>query len=109
MPGADGFDVLRWISTQPYLKSLRTVVLTSSELIRDVDLAYKLGASSFLVKPVDFQNAVEMAKSITHYWLKMNMTSGPTPGPKDKATANPENTQIVAGGSSPADAGKNDR
>jgi DNA-binding NtrC family response regulator len=72
-------------------------------------MAYKLGASSFLVKPFDFQNAVEMAKNITHYWLKMNMTSGPTAGPKEKAAANPENSQIVPGGSSPADAGENDR
>src|SRR6266436_5952779 len=49
MPGTDGFDVLRWIKSQPYLNGLRTVVLTSSESIRDVDMAYKLGATSFLV------------------------------------------------------------
>ena len=84
MPGTDGFDVLRWIQTQPYLTGLRTVVLTSSESIRDVDTAYKLGATSFLVKPMDFHDTVQMAKTMTHYWLGMNLTSGPraTPSPQ---------------------------
>jgi len=78
MPGTDGFDVLRWIKSQESLNSLRTVVLTSSESIRDVDMAYKLGATSFLVKPMDFVDTVEMAKTMTRYWLGMNMTSGPS-------------------------------
>src|SRR5215471_9754217 len=55
MPGLDGFDVLRWIREQPGLQSLRVVVLTSSEQMRDVNLAYQLGANSFLVKPADFE------------------------------------------------------
>ena len=77
MPGTDGLDVLRWIRTQPYLNGLRTVVLTSSESMRDVDIAYKLGATSFLVKPMDFLDTVEMVRTMTRYWLGMNMTSGP--------------------------------
>jgi len=51
MPRADGFDVLRWIQTQPSLSSLIVIVLTSSEDMRDVNRAYQLGANSFLVKP----------------------------------------------------------
>src|SRR4029077_5000575 len=62
MPGTDGFDVLRWISTQPDLKSLRVIVLTCSESIRDVETAYKLGASSFLVKPMDFSDTIDVVK-----------------------------------------------
>src|ERR1041385_2090882 len=54
MPRMDGFKVLRWIRTHPKLSRLRVVVLTSSENIRDVNLAYSLGANSFLVKPMDF-------------------------------------------------------
>lgn len=87
MPGMDGFDVLSWIKFQPHLSSLRIVVLTSSEAIKDVDKAYKLGATSFLVKPMDFTNTVELAKTMVKYWLVMNMSSGPTPVPaKTKAT-----------------------
>ena len=79
MPGADGFDVLRWLKTQPDLVPLRVVVLTSSEDIRDVNKAYQLGANSFLVKPLDFHNTVAMAETIMDYWLRTNMASGPSP------------------------------
>src|SRR5438105_2858307 len=51
MPRMDGFEVLRWVRSQPDLRLLRVVVLTSSEDVRDVNLAYQLGANSFLVKP----------------------------------------------------------
>jgi CheY-like chemotaxis protein len=54
MPGMDGFDVLRWIRQDPTLKALRVVVLSSSDDMRDVNTAYKLGANSFLIKPADF-------------------------------------------------------
>ena len=70
MPGMDGFEVLRWIRRQPGLNSLRVVVLTSSDHIRDVNQAYQLGANSFMVKPTDFQNYVEVGKTLQTYWLK---------------------------------------
>jgi len=82
MPGADGFEVLRWLRAQPGFKALRVVVLTSSDNIRDVNTAYRLGANSFLVKPFDFQNTVELAKTLTRYWLQTDKApdvSRPTP------------------------------
>jgi CheY-like chemotaxis protein len=72
MPAVDGFDVLRWIKQQPSLSSLRIVVLTSSDAIFDVNLAYQLGANSFMVKPFDFENTLELARAVTDYWLKKN-------------------------------------
>src|SRR5882762_10250247 len=72
MPRMDGFDVLKWLRQQPGLSSLRVVVLTSSEDMRDVNVAYKLGANSFMVKPMDFQNFVEMSKFLSGYWLRMS-------------------------------------
>src|SRR5947208_2771680 len=48
LPGMDGFEILRWIRQSPGLSSLRVVVLTSSENIRDVNAAYALGANSFM-------------------------------------------------------------
>src|SRR5579885_1437679 len=47
LPGMDGFQVLRWIRQQPELKALRVVVLTSSDRIQDVNLAYQLRPNSF--------------------------------------------------------------
>jgi CheY-like chemotaxis protein len=69
MPGRDGFEVLRWIRAQPDLKALRVVVLTSSNDIKDVNLAYQEGANSFLVKPVDFERFVEISQALAGYWL----------------------------------------
>ncbi len=73
MPGVDGFEVLRWIRDQPGLRNLVVVVLTSSQDIKDVNIAYKLGANSFMVKPMDFENIVEMSKLIRDYWLLHNV------------------------------------
>ena len=67
--GLDGFDVLRWIRGRPEFRSLRVVVLTSSSEIRDVNLAYQLGANSFLVKPVDFEDFLRVTQALQGYWL----------------------------------------
>ena len=72
MPRKDGFEVLRWLRQQPGLSALRVVVLTSSDQMRDVNLAYKLGANSFLVKPIDFDNFVSMTTALNGYWLWMS-------------------------------------
>src|SRR4051812_1310128 len=72
MPGMDGFEVLKWIRAQPGLKSMIVVVLTSSDHIRDVNEAYSLGANSFMVKPMDFENIVELSKLLRDYWIMAN-------------------------------------
>src|SRR5262245_35769570 len=72
MPRVDGFEVLKWIREQPSLSSLRVVVLTASEDLRDVNRAYKLGANSFMVKPVDFEDVVHMGQFLTRYWLVLS-------------------------------------
>src|SRR4051812_7528965 len=69
MPGLDGFDVLRWVRQAPGLLGLRVLVLTSSEEIRDVNLAYQLGANSFLVKPMEFEGTTELVKTLKRFWL----------------------------------------
>ena len=74
MPRINGFEVLRWIHQQPELKALRVIVLTGSEDIRDINLAYECGANSFLVKPMDFENSFEMGKFIKDYWLRKART-----------------------------------
>lgn len=77
MPGTDGFAVLQWIRAQPDLKRLLVVVLTSSNLQADVDRAYELGANSYLVKPVEFNEMVNMIQRFEAYWTELNRF--PTP------------------------------
>lgn len=77
MPGTDGFEVLQWIRSQPNFKSLLVVVLTTSNLQADVDRAYELGANSYLVKPVEFNDMVNMIQRFEAYWTEINRF--PTP------------------------------
>lgn len=69
LPGINGFQVLRWLRQQPGLKSLRVVVLTASDALSDATQAYQLGANSFLVKPIDFNEFVNITNAIQGYWL----------------------------------------
>lgn len=64
MPMVDGFEVLRWIRLQRDFARLCVVMLTSSDEIRDVNLAYQMGATSFLVKPLDFWNAADLSRAV---------------------------------------------
>ena len=82
MPRVDGFEVLKWIRSRPELSGVVVVVLTSSEQIRDVNAAYRLGANSFMVKPTDFQNIIELSKLIRDYWLHANVSPDPSRPPK---------------------------
>jgi len=72
MPGTNGFEVLRWVRGEPNLKRLLVVVLTSSNLQADVDRAYELGANSYLVKPVEFGEMVNMIQRFEAYWAELN-------------------------------------
>jgi len=69
MPGMDGFELLSWVRRQPGLKSLPTVILTSSDDEDDVLRCAELGANSFLVKPGEFSSYVEIAKALGDHWL----------------------------------------
>lgn len=75
LSGISGFEVLTWIRQQPELKALRVVVLTGSTAIEDINLANQLGANSVLMKPLDFENFVQVAGFVKvagmmeGYWL----------------------------------------
>jgi DNA-binding NarL/FixJ family response regulator len=66
--------VLKWVRSQPSLSALRILVLTSSDEIRDVNEAYQLGANSFLVKPMDFQDFTNLSRLIADFWFKASRT-----------------------------------
>jgi CheY-like chemotaxis protein len=72
MPKKNGFEVLEWLQQQAPLKRLLTIVLTSSRESRDINMAYDLGANSYLVKPADFQKLMDLLRSLENYWLALN-------------------------------------
>jgi CheY-like chemotaxis protein len=80
LPRKDGFEVLHWIRRRKELRGLRVIVLTSSERIRDVNAAYDLGANSFLLKPYDLENFVELSNFICGYWLGLDRAPELAPG-----------------------------
>ena len=82
MPGTDGFEVLRWARNQENLKRLLIVVLTSSNLQADVDRAYELGANSYLVKPVSFDEMVHLIQRFEAYWSEINRTPSSPASPE---------------------------
>jgi CheY-like chemotaxis protein len=80
MPRRGGFEVLQWIRNNPVLKCLPVVILTSSRHDVDVRRAYELGANSYLVKPVNFEALVNMARVVDLYW--MTLVEKPAPEPQ---------------------------
>jgi CheY-like chemotaxis protein len=68
MPRLNGLEFLEWWRKQPSLSAIRIVVLTTSEEIRDVNAAYRLGASSFLVKPFNFDEFRNTIFAMLQYW-----------------------------------------
>jgi CheY-like chemotaxis protein len=72
LPRRSGLEVLAWLREQPTLRRLPVVVLTASREGTDINTAYELGASSYLVKPVSFDNLVEIVKTLNLYWVIMN-------------------------------------
>ncbi|MBY0432327.1 MAG: response regulator [Rhodospirillales bacterium] len=71
MPRKDGREVLRDIKNDPALKEIPTVILTTSDVDRDIVSSYRLGANSFITKPVDVDQFFEAIRSIQHYWFSI--------------------------------------
>ena len=74
MPRKSGMEVLAWIRNQATFKRLLVVVFTSSKHDQDINRAYELGANSYLVKPVGFEELVTTMKQIHHYWGTLNQS-----------------------------------
>jgi CheY-like chemotaxis protein len=72
MPGTDGFHVLERVKTDPKLKELIVIVLTTSAEVQDIRRAYELGANSFLTKPVNLDEFQDMIAAFHKYWVVTN-------------------------------------
>jgi two-component system, response regulator len=74
LPRLDGHEVLKRIKADPRTASIPVVMLTSSSEERDVMRTYQVGANSYIVKPVDFEQFTESVRDIGKYWLEINHT-----------------------------------
>jgi CheY-like chemotaxis protein len=72
LPKIDGFEVLGELKGDSRSRHIPIVMLTSSNIDRDVARAYDLGANSYLQKPVDFERFRETIRELGLYWLTMN-------------------------------------
>ncbi len=72
LPRKSGIEVLQWIRSQPGLRRIPVVMLTSSRQPIDINRAYDLGVNAYLVKPVNFDMLVEMLRTLDSFWLRIN-------------------------------------
>ncbi|MBI3653730.1 MAG: response regulator [Acidobacteria bacterium] len=73
MPRVDGMEVLRQIKSDPALRLIPVVILTSSREERDVVESYQLGVNAYVVKPVDFHEFVDAIKELGLFWAVLNI------------------------------------
>ena len=69
MPRLDGRGALRQIKSDPALRSIPVIVLTTSKEEEDMFGAYDMGAASFITKPANFDKLVELMRLLGHYWI----------------------------------------
>jgi CheY-like chemotaxis protein len=71
MPRKDGREALKELKSDPNLKQIPVVVLTTSQADEDILKTYNLGVNSFITKPVSFEKLVETMTVLTKYWFEI--------------------------------------
>ena len=71
MPKKDGREALKEIKSDPNLKRIPIVVMTTSKVEQDILRSYDLGANSYITKPVTFDGLVEVIKNLGRYWFEI--------------------------------------
>jgi CheY-like chemotaxis protein len=77
MPKVDGIEVLRQMKSDPRLKAIPVVMVTSSREEQDLVRSYDLGVNAYVVKPVDFHQFVDSIRHLGFFWALINE---PPPG-----------------------------
>ncbi len=71
MPRMDGREALEKIKSDPALSSIPVVVMTTSSEQADLIRSYKVGANSFITKPIEFDKLVDVIKTLGQYWFSI--------------------------------------
>lgn len=72
LPKVSGIELLREIKENPATRHIPVIVMAASRLDPDIDTCYKLGANSYVPKPVDLENFVKSVSQVGIYWLLVN-------------------------------------
>lgn len=72
LPKVDGLQVLERLKTDERTRTIPVVILTSSSEEPDIERGYKLGANSYIVKPVDFDQFANAVRQVGYYWMLLN-------------------------------------
>jgi two-component system, chemotaxis family, response regulator Rcp1 len=71
MPRKDGKEVLKELKSDPSLKTIPVIVLTTSHAEQDILQSYQLSANCYITKPVDFKSFIDVVNSIEQFWLSV--------------------------------------
>lgn len=72
MPKMNGLEILRQLKSDEQTRTIPVVVLTSSREEKDIRESYRLGANSYIVKPVNFDSFSKAISELGHYWTIVN-------------------------------------
>ena len=72
MPKVDGLEVLRRVKSDPGLRTIPVVMMTSSREDQDVVRSYNLGVNAYIVKPLEFHEFVDAIKVLGAFWVVLN-------------------------------------
>jgi two-component system, response regulator len=72
LPKVGGLEVLKRLRADPATRYIPVVVLTLSDEERDVIESYRLGANSYIRKPVNYDHFMEIISQLSHYWFKLH-------------------------------------
>lgn len=75
LPKVGGIEILKKIKSNEHTKLIPVVILTSSREERDILESYKLGANSYIVKPVAYEKFADAVRDIGIYWLLLNQSA----------------------------------
>jgi CheY-like chemotaxis protein len=75
IPKVNGIEVLDLIRSNRFTTTVPVIVFSSSAVSSDIEAAYKKGANSYLVKPIDFEEYSYMLKKVCEFWLGLNTTT----------------------------------
>ena len=91
LPKLDGHEVLRHIKSDPTLRAIPVIMLTTSERDDEINACYEAGVNSYVSKPVKFMDFVQTIKSLKLYWVMVNHLPDPT-APRPSMAAEPAAT-----------------